>query len=74
MSQDRDALIRERIELQNAYRDYVARNGFDYSEYVSPPPDSFFDRYRRRVAEINAVIAPALRYSSEIEAEKSLDG
>ena len=65
MSADKAALVRERIELQNAYRDYVAQNGFDYQQYLSPPPGSFFETYKQRLAEINEVLAPALRHSRE---------
>ncbi len=59
---EKEALIRERIELQNAYRNYVAQNGFNYQEYLSPAPGSFYDTYRRRLEEINTVLAPALKY------------
>lgn len=65
MSQDKKALIEERINLQNEYRDYLAKNGFNYEEYLTPPPGSFYERYKRRTAEIDAVLAPELHYWPE---------
>jgi hypothetical protein len=64
MSQDKKALIEERIKLQNEYRDYLAKNGFDYEEYLTAPPGSFYERYRKRLAEIDAVLSPELDYWS----------
>ncbi|RCX28324.1 hypothetical protein [Thioalbus denitrificans] len=67
MSVDKVALIRERIELQNAYREYVAQNGFDYQEYVCAQPGSFYHTYKTRLAEINAVLAPELKYQRGVD-------
>jgi len=62
MSENRDALAKERLQLQNEYREYNARNGFDYRAYLNPPPGHFYQRYKQRIAEIDAVLAPELKY------------
>lgn len=62
MSEDRAALIKERLALQKEYRDYVAKNGFSYQEYVAPPAGSFVEKYHKRLAEIDAVLSPELHY------------
>lgn len=62
MSAEKEALGRELAELQKAYQEYIAKNGLDYREYLNPPPGSFLEKYKKRKAEIDAVIAPPLQY------------
>ncbi|SCZ52633.1 hypothetical protein [Thiohalomonas denitrificans] len=65
MSDHREELMRERLELAEQYRDYIAQNGFNYREYITPSPGSFTERYKRRSAAIDAVLAPELRDPGE---------
>lgn len=65
MSEDREALARERVELDRRYREYIATHGFNYREFVDPSPGSFIDLYKRRTAEIDAVLAPELKGPGE---------
>ena len=58
-------LVKERAELQHEYREHIAKNGFDYREYVNPPPGSFMEKYKQRTYEIDQTLAPELQYSSE---------
>ncbi len=65
MSDHKEALTQERLELDRQYREYIAKNGFNYREYIAPSPGSFTDRYKRRAAEIDAVLSPELKGSGE---------
>lgn len=55
-------LVKERAELQREYREYIAKNGFDYKEYVTPEPGSFMEKYKNRTHEIDQTLAPELDY------------
>ena len=65
MSTDKEALIQERIELDRQYREYIARHGFNYREFIDPSPGSFIDLYKRRTAELDAILAPGLERPGE---------
>lgn len=60
MSADQRQLVQEHIKLQNEFMEYIRQNGFDYAEYSSPTPGSYYDRYRKRWLEITHAITPAL--------------
>ena len=62
MSTQTETLSKERIQLQNEYREHIAKNGFDYMQYLNPPAGSFYEKYKTRLAEIDAVLAPELKY------------
>lgn len=62
MDQDREALVRERTELNQQLRDYFATHGFSYRDYLDPSPDSWLAQYHARIAEIDAVLSPELTY------------
>ena len=55
-------LVKERAELQREYREYIAKNGFDYKEFVNPSPGGFYEKYKKRTKEIDDVLAPELDY------------
>lgn len=57
---DQNALIQEHLRLQQQFMDYVREHGFDYAEYCSPTPGSFYETYRKRWTEITRAITPAL--------------
>jgi hypothetical protein len=42
----------ELAELQRAYAVHNREHGFNYAEYVNPPPGSFVEHYKRRCAEL----------------------
>ena len=65
MNNDREALTQERLELDLKYREYIARHGFNYREYIAPSRGSFTDRYKQRIAAIDAVLSPALKDPDE---------
>lgn len=56
MSENLVETCNELGNLQREYRDYVAKNGFDYQEYVNPKPGSFMERYKARLAELNSAL------------------
>ena len=58
-SKEKQAVL-EHIKLQNEFRDYVAKNGFDYGEYCAPAPGSFYEKYKQRWIELTHAIAPSL--------------
>ncbi|KPJ91822.1 MAG: hypothetical protein AMJ53_10655 [Gammaproteobacteria bacterium SG8_11] len=64
IEQDKE-MVTAHLKLQKEFRDYIAKHGFDYAEFSSPSPGSFYADYRKRKAEIDAVIAPELKYYSE---------
>lgn len=55
-------LVKERLQLQQALREYFQKEGFDYRTYTNPPPDSWMAQYRQRIKEIDAILAPELHY------------
>ncbi|SCZ62389.1 hypothetical protein [Thiohalomonas denitrificans] len=62
MSENRAELVKERIKLQESLREHIAKNGFDYREYVNPPADSWVGQYQKRIKEIDDVLSPELQY------------
>jgi len=58
-------IVTANLKLQKEFRDYIAKHEFDFAEYSSPSPGSFYADYKKRKAEIDAVIAPELKYHSE---------
>lgn len=52
--------IQEHLKLQQEFKDYVSRHGFDYAEYCAPPPGSFYESYRKRWTQLTRLITPAL--------------
>jgi hypothetical protein len=36
-------LVAAHLKLQKEFRDYIEKNGFDYAEYSSPSPGSFYE-------------------------------
>ncbi len=64
VSQEANALSAQRIELQNTFKDYTAKNGFSYEEWINPPAGSFYETYKKDLDAINEQIAPELQYQS----------
>ena len=62
MNSEDDKIIAEHLKLQREFREYIDKNGFDYGEYCSAPPGSFYEKYRKRFKEISEVVAPELKY------------
>jgi hypothetical protein len=54
--------VDEHLKLQQEFLDYIEKNGFDYTEYCSPTPGGFYDKYKQRWEKISAHIAPELHY------------
>lgn len=52
----RAQMVKEHLELQKEFMDYVGKNGFDSAAFYSPQPGSFFERYRKRWEEISLAI------------------
>ncbi|MCG6872705.1 MAG: hypothetical protein LJE84_10465 [Gammaproteobacteria bacterium] len=58
-------LVREHLELQREFNQYVREHGFKVGEYHAPPPGSFLERYRKRWLEITHLLTPALHNPDE---------
>lgn len=61
MSADQSQWIKEHLELQREFKEYVDKNGFDYAAYCGPAPGSFYERYRKRWAEVTNKLTTPLR-------------
>ncbi len=59
---ENNKLSSQRIELQNSFKDYTAKNGFSYEEWINPPAGSFYESYKKDLDAINEQIAPELQY------------
>ena len=57
---DQNQAVQEHIKLQNELRAYIAKNGFDYGEYLAPKPGSFYDTYRKRWLELTHTMTKPL--------------
>lgn len=62
---DQKQLVLEHIKLQNEFREYVAKNGFDYGQYSAPKPGSFYDTYRKRWLDLTHQITKPLHGPNE---------
>lgn len=62
---DQKQLVLDHIKLQNEFRDYIAKNGFDYGEYSAPKPGSFYDTYRKRWIELTHAMTKPLHTVKE---------
>lgn len=61
--QQRD-LSKKKIILQDSFREYVDINGYSYEEWINPVTGSFYDTYKRELAEIEELLAPQLSYQT----------
>ncbi|PKM43920.1 MAG: hypothetical protein CVV05_13840 [Gammaproteobacteria bacterium HGW-Gammaproteobacteria-1] len=52
MSGNIDAIKKEMIQLEADYLAHVNKHGFSYREYSNPPPGSFMEKYKKRMAEL----------------------
>lgn len=60
MGERTDELVQEHLRLQAQLMEHIREHGFDYDEYCSPSPGSFYALYRKRWTEITRAITPAL--------------
>jgi hypothetical protein len=52
----------KRIKLQKTFSEYNENRGFSYEEWVNPPAGSFYEGYKKELADIDNAMAPALQY------------
>ncbi|HIM95318.1 MAG TPA: hypothetical protein EYM53_01710 [Gammaproteobacteria bacterium] len=64
VSQESNELSAKRIALQNTFKVHTDANGFSYEEWVNPPAGSFYEGYKKELAEIDEQMAPPLQYQS----------
>jgi hypothetical protein len=54
----------KRIKLQNTFTEYNEEHGFSYEQWVSPPAGSFYEGYKKELADIDNEMAPPLQYQT----------
>ena len=64
VSQESNELSVKRIALQKTFKVHTDANGFSYEEWVNPPAGSFYEGYKKELAEIDSQMAPPLQYQS----------
>jgi len=64
MSQQANELSIKKIALQGTFKEHTAVNGFSYEEWINPPAGSFYENYKKDLAEIDNEMAPPLEYQS----------
>jgi hypothetical protein len=57
---DQSQLIAEKLKLDKELQEYIAKNGFDYSEYCAPSPGSWYENYRQRAKAIDEQLLPKI--------------
>ena len=57
-------LSAKKIALQETFKLHTAENGFSYEEWISPPAGSFYENYKKDLAEVDNEMAPAITYQS----------
>lgn len=63
-NQKSNELSAKKIALQETFKEYTAVNGFSYEEWINPASDSFYEGYKKELAEIDNEMAPAINYQS----------
>ncbi len=64
VSQRSNELSAKKIELQASFKAHTDANGFSYEEWVNPPAGSFYESYKKDLAEVDNEMAPPLQYQS----------
>ncbi len=64
MSQQANELSAKKIALQDTFKTHTAENGFSYEEWINPPAGSFYESYKKDLAEVDNEMAPAITYQS----------
>ena len=54
----------KRIKLQSTFTEYNKEHSFSYEEWVNPPAGSFYEGYKKELAEIDNAMAPPLQYQT----------
>jgi len=54
----------KRIKLQKTFSEYNDEQGFSYEEWVNPPLGSFYEGYKKELADIDNAMAPPLQYQT----------
>jgi hypothetical protein len=57
-------LSAKKIALQETFKMHTAENGFSYEEWINPSNDSFYESYKKDLADIDNELAPAITYQS----------
>jgi hypothetical protein len=57
-------LSTKKIALQETFKIHTAENGFSYEEWINPSAGSFYESYKKDLAEIDNEIAPEITYQS----------
>ena len=60
MGKDDKQLVLEHLKLQDEFREYVKKHGFDPNEYYSPTPGSFYEKYKKRWTELTREMTPVM--------------
>ena len=64
MSKQTNELVAKKIALQENFKQHTAENGFSYEEWINPPAGSFYENYKKDLAEVDNEMAPPLEYQS----------
>ena len=64
VSQASNELSSQRIALQETFKEYNAKNGFSYEEWVSPPVGHFYEDYKKKLEAIDEQMTPSAQYQS----------
>lgn len=59
---DHAQVIQEKLKLDQEFREYTAKHGFDYAQYCAPSPGSWYESYRQRVKALEDQMLTKLEY------------
>ena len=63
-SQKDNELSAKKIALQETFKLHTAENGFSYEEWINPAAGSFYESYKKDLAEVDNEMSPPLHYQS----------
>lgn len=64
LSKQANDLSTKKIALQETFKKYSDDNGFSYEEWINPPAGSFYESYKKDLAEIEEQMSPPIEYQS----------